>query len=258
MALKTAKPADNTAVPDTAELDGVHEGAVSRVDTSNIALGGISGETEDIRIKLPFLQIAQGQGKLDAYVKGSIIIGSDNLIAAPGEKVLITILGVQTYWREYVSGTNFDPTVIPKSFATRAEVLAAGGTTDWVNGKAPSYKVAGTIKALVKQPPNVVCGLFGVPVGDALYAPVQWSVDKTAAQETLPIIKRDASFSLRQRGLTAGVYELSTRVVKFSNGHSTWAPAIKLVSFHTDAEVEEIKSLFGGAVAAPEEAEADM
>ena len=125
-------------------------------------------------------------------------------------------------------------------------MIAAGGTTEWTAGTPPSFKQAGAIRALVKQPQGVVCGLFGVPVGDSLYAPVQWGVDKTAAQETLPIIKRDMSFSLNRRGMLAGIYELRTKVVKFSNGHSTFAPSIKLVAYHTDEEIAQIKSLFNG------------
>lgn len=243
--------------PDQAELDRMNGGgaAVARVNTADVALGSFSGDTEDVRIKLPFLQIASGQGKLDGFVKGSVVIGSENLIAGPGEPVLITILSVQTFWKEYTSGAAFDPDYIPKSYATKADVIAAGGSTEWIAGTPPSYKLAGALRVLVKQPQGIVCGLFGVPIGDALYAPVQWGVDKTAAQEVLPVIKRDCSFSLNKRGMLSGVYEMRTRVVKFANGHSTFAPMLKLVDYHTDEEIAQIKALFAGAAQAPEQEE---
>jgi hypothetical protein len=261
MALKQARAVGDEAVvqPDQEVLDGMGGGAaVVRVNTADVALGGFAGDTDDIRIKLPFLQIASGQGRLDKFVKGSVVIGSESLIAGPGEPVLITLLSVQTFWKEYTSGADFDPNYIPKTYATKADVIKAGGTVEWSAGKPPSYKTAGVMRLLVKQPQGVVCGLFGVPVGDALYAPVQWGVDKTAAQETLPVIKRDMSFSLNKRGMLAGIYELRTKVVKFSNGHSTFAPSIKLVAYHTDEEIAQIKSLFAGAAQAQASDESEI
>jgi hypothetical protein len=254
MALKSARAEE--ARPDQEALAGLNPAgsALARVDTSAVALGEFSGDTDDIQIRLPFLQVASGQGKLDGFVKGSLILGSENLIAGPGERVLITLLGVQPFFKEYLSGDAWDADATPRTFLTKAEVIANGGTVEWVNGAPPSFKRAGVIRALVRQPDKVVCGLFGVPIGDAKYAPVQWGVDKSAAQTVLPIIKRDTSFALKERGMLSGIFELWTSVMKFSNGHSTYVPNLKLVGFHTDAEIAEIKSLFAVATPVSEEA----
>lgn len=251
MALKSARSEE--AQPDAEALAGLNPAAVARVDTNSATLGGFSGETEDIVIRLPFLQISSGMGKLDGFVKGSIVVGSENLIAGPGEPVLITILSAQTFWKAYLSGADFNPDVIPATYATKADVLAAGGTTEWVNGKPPTFKQAGVMRVLVAKPDKVEGGIFGVPVGGVMYAVAQWGADKSAAQEVLPVIKRDMAFALRERGLLAGVYEMRTRILKFANGHSAWVPAIKLVSYHTDAEVAEIKALFTVVAPAAEE-----
>lgn len=265
MAMKSAQPAagakgtvENAAVPDAGELDGLHNSAaVARVDPGMVAIGTLSGETDDIRIKLPFLQIASGQGKLDKYLKGSLVLGSENLLAGAGEPLIVTILRVQTYWKEYVSGASYDPNYIPKTFLTKAEVLANGGTTEWVNNVAPTFKQAGAMNILIKQPDKVVCGLFGVPIGGDMYAPAQWNVDKTAASTVLPTVKRDLSFSLRQRGLMSGIYEIRTSVTKFSNGHSAWVPNIKLIGHHTDAEIVEINALFSSVTSVSSEGSAE-
>jgi len=250
MALKSARAEE--AQPDAEALAGLNPAAVARVDTSAVTLGGFSGDTEDIAIRLPFLQISSGMGKLEGFVKGSVVVGSESLIAGPGEPVMLTILSAQSFWKEYLSGAEFDPDVIPRSYATKADVLAAGGTTEWVDGKPPTFKQAGVMRVLVAKPGKVEGGIFGVPVGGTMYAVSQWGADKSAAQEVLPVIKRDMAFALRERGLLAGVYEMRTRVLKFANGHSAWVPAIKLVSYHTDAEVAEIKALFAGAAPAKE------
>ena len=256
MALKSANRGE--AIPDQEVLDGLDNGpgsAVARVDTNSAALGGFSGDTDDIQIRLPYLALAQGQGRLDVYKKGSWVVGGESLIAGPGEPVLLTILSVQAFWREYVSGSSYNPDVIPATYATKAEVLAAGGTTEWTGGTPPTFKQAGVLRVLISKPGNVEGGIFGVPIGGVAHAPALWTVDKTAAQEVLPVIKRDMAFSLRERGLTAGVYELRSKTVKFANGHSTYAPALKLVGYRTDAEVAEIASLFSGAAPASKAAE---
>lgn len=259
MALKQARAVgdEETVQPDQEALDNMNGGgaAVARVNTADVALGGFAGDTEDIRIKLPFLQVASGMGKLDRFVKGSVVIGGENLVAQPGEPVLITILSAQSFWKEYVTADVWSADTIPATYATKADVLKAGGTVEWSAGKPPTFKQAGMLRVLVAKPNGVEGGIFGVPVGGIMYAPAQLSVDKSAAQEVLPVIKRDMAFSLRERGLFAGVYELRTRVLKFANGHTAWVPAIKLVGYHTDSEIAEIKALFAGAAQASEQEE---
>lgn len=248
MALKTAKAAGgDSAVPDQDVLAGM-EGtgsAVARVDfNASVTLGGFSGDVDDVQVRLPYLQIASGMGKLDRFQKGSTIIGAENLVAGPGEPVRMTILSVQLFWKEYLSGENYSPDVLPRVFANKADVLAAGGTTEWTDGKAPTFKQAAMIRALVAKPANVEGGVFGVPVGGVMHAPVQWPVEKTAASRVLPGLKSDMSFALRTRGLYSAVYEMRTNLVKFDRGHSAWVPSLKIVAHHTDAEIAEIRSLF--------------
>lgn len=226
-----------------AEMNGDNT-AVVKVSADTVAIGSFEGDVADVGMQLPYMQISHAQGKLEAFRKGSVVIGNDNLIANPGEKLLITLLAARIYWKEYVSGDHYDPNYIPKAFATKEEVLAAGGSTEWVDGVAPTYKMALATRALVKQPDGIVCGLFGVRIGDADYAPVKWNLDKSACNRVAPVVKASMSFSLRKRGLISGIFEMSTQSVKFQSGFSAFVPNLKLVGYHTDEEIKQILDLF--------------
>lgn len=246
MAIKRADQT-TTAAPDEsvlAETSGEETHAVSCVAPDSMTLGGFDGETGDVGMRLPYMQISHAQGKLEAFRKGSVVIGADNLIANPGDKLFVTLLAARVYWKEYVSGDRYDPSYIPKTFATKAEVIDAGGSTKWKDDVAPTYKIALATKALVQQPEGIVCGLFGVRIGEKDYAPVLWNMDKSAAARVAPIIKSDTTFSLRKRGLYSGIYELTTQSIKFPSGFSAHVPNIRLAGYHTDDEVAQILSIF--------------
>ena len=245
MAMKRADqaPAAEVDAAAQAEMNG-ESSALTKVSADSVAIGGFEGDVGDVGLQLPYMQISHAQGKLEAFRKGSIVIGNDNLIANPGDKLLVTLLAARVYWKEYVSGDHYDPNYIPRTFATKAEVQAAGGATEWKDGVAPTYKLALAAKALVKQPDGIVCGLFGVRIGDADYAPVRWNIDKSACGRVAPVIKSSMSFGLRKRGLYSGIFELTTQSVKFQSGFSAYVPNLRLVGYHTDDEVKQILDLF--------------
>lgn len=230
-------------------------GVVVRAD--EMAMGECEGEFDDVALRLPYLQISHAMGKLEEFRKGSVILGDDSLIANPGQPIRMTILASRAYWKEYVSGSSYNPDYIPRTYATKAEVLENGGTTTWQNNVAPSFKIAIASKVIVEQPEGVICGMFGMPLGGpeldgegavtTMWAPAMWNVDKTAASKVGPIIKSDRTFSLAQRGLVAGIYELVTKLDKFSSGFSAYMPYIRLVGYHSDAVVAQILNLCGGA-----------
>lgn len=228
---------------------GGGEQAVALLNPQSMVFGGFDGDTEKIAVRLPFLQISHAQGKLEAFRKGSLVLGGSDLLANPGDPIRITVLSSRAYWKEYVSGTAYDPNYIPKVFASAKEVAANGGTTEWANGKAPSYKMAVRANILIEQPEGVMSGFFGISLGGKTYAPALWGADKTAAAVVAPILKSDAGFALRERGLFSGVYELKTASKKFPSGFSCFVPVLSLVGRHTDDTVRQIKELFDAAIA---------
>lgn len=259
MAMKKADgtvSAGTTAAPDAkmeAEVlgeEGGGEQAVALLNPQNMVFGGFDGDTEGIAVRLPFLQISYAQGKLEAFRKGSLVLGGSDLLANPGDPLRITVLSARAYWKEYVSGTSYDPNYIPKVFATVAEVVANGGSVKWDNEarKPPTYKTAVRANILIEQPEGVMSGYFGIKLGGKMYAPAQWGTDKTAAAVVAPILKSDAGFALRERGLFSGVYELRTASKKFESGFQSFVPVLKLVGMHPDDTVRQIKELFGASL----------
>lgn len=243
------------AEPDQKALAAVgnEHRAVTAASINSVAIGEIGGEVGEIKPRLPYLTVGHAMGKYQGFVKGSLILGDDNLIADPGKPVNITVLSMLTYWKEYTSGAAYDPEYTPNTFATKAEVLAAGFTTEWTNNKGADYKLAHTITCLVQKPEDVVCGLFGIELGGeaagedsepTLWAPAIWNTDKTAAQRVGPTIKSDLNFSLRRRGLLSGIYKLRTKEESFSSGNTAWVPRVRLNDYHSEAVVKQICGMF--------------
>jgi hypothetical protein len=250
------KKIDEQAAPSDAELALMQEhedNALATVGANTVPLGRVEGDVGDVNMRFPYLKVSSAMGKLQAFTKGSIVINDDSLLALPGQPIRLTILAAQYYWKEYLSGTNYNPTVYPKRFATKEEVFAAGGTIDWTGPKEarvpPSYKIAVASKVLVQKPEGVVCGLFGIPIKgpDDLYAAAIWDVDKTGAAEVAPVIKRDSEFALRDR-LYCGIYEITTKSKTFKSGYSSFVPVMKLVGFHDDVAKKQIEKFFGDVI----------
>ncbi len=242
MAIKQAEQSKEL----TEAMDPSENSSMSVYNGANaLSLGEVGGETGAVIGGLPFLKTGFGQGKHEHLPKGCLILGEDNVLALTGEKLRITILTTQFYWKEYLTGSDYSPDVIPRRFATAQEVAQNGGTTDWTGErgarKAPSFKIAVLSKIIIQKPKDIVCGLFGVTIGGIDYAPAIWDVDKTSADKVAPTIKNDSMLSLRQRGMHSGIYELSTHSVKFPSGYSSYVPKLRLVDYHTDEVKKEIE-----------------
>lgn len=271
MALKSNKDAGTSATADETALATINdeEAAVSVVNPANMELGSTGGDYGAVQIRLPYLQVGHAMGKLDKFVKGSLIISPDNLIAGPKEPVFITILSTQLYWKEYIGSGMYDPNYTPKTFLTEQECWDAGETTRW-EGKGnpacsytkralltdkripPTFKQAQSAKILVQQPEGLISGLFGdFKLGGKSWTPAMWNVDKTAADSIIPKLAQDLLFSLRTRGIYSAVYELTTKPEQWNTGNVSYVPVIKLHHWHAPEDIEIIKSVFASAIAEP-------
>lgn len=271
MALKDNKSAGKSASADETALAVIQdeEAAVSVVNPSTMELGSTGGDYGAVQIRLPYLQVGHAMGKLDKFVKGSLIISPDNLIAGPKEPVYITILSTQLYFKEYIGTGRYDPNYIPKTFLTEQEVWDIGETTRW-EGKGnppcsytaranptdkripPTYKQAQSAKILVQQPEGLISGLFGdLVLGGKAWTPAMWNVDKTAADSVIPKLAQDLTFSLRTRGIFSAVYELTTKPETWTTGNVSYVPVIKLHHWHSPEDVALIKELFASAITEP-------
>lgn len=248
------KPLEGGA-PDQAvlgEMDGTQQETLParRMD---VGVGEIVGDIGAADLRMPRLKITYGVGQLaEKFNPGDIILGDDNLLVHKGEALNVVIVSAGVYWKEYLGNDQFNAGVKPRVYATEKEVLAAGGTTAWVNDAPPTFSKAMDLKLLVLKPDNLVCGLFGLTLGGKDYAPAVWTVDKTAYRIVGPVVLSTGSFALRKKGLLSGLFEIKTGTVKRKT-NSVIAPAIRLVGSTSDEFIAEAKAALGlGQVGEPE------
>jgi hypothetical protein len=248
------------AKPDSTELatqdDNAPTGAMATVNPGTMRMGALDGDVDDVKVKLPFLEISHAMGKFTELRKGAIILaGEHQLTEGPKLPIYVTILSGRVYWKEYVTGV-YDPDYIPKTYASKVEAREAGETFDWTKDpktgekKGPTVKVAAMYILLVRKPEDVICGQFGIELGgpdvegegseSTMWAPALWNVDKTSAASVTPVIKSDVRCGLQARGLSSGIYKLETFIKTFNSGNKSAVPTIKLVGFHSDAVLDQI------------------
>ena len=234
------KPADITDVTD----DTPRESELATVPAAPLQLGAIAGDISPGDIRLPRLQLVHGVGGLsETYHPGDIVLGGDNLLVEKGQPLDMIVLSARQYWKEYCGAGKYDPNHRPATYLTQEEVIAAGGTTRWENGIGPTFNRAMTLTLLIKQPKDLVCGLFGINIKDNIFAPAVWDVDKSAYRRVAPQVLTAAQFGLRARGLLSGLFQLVTKSEKI-NGNNTIVPAFKLIGHNDDEVIATIRELF--------------
>lgn len=229
-------------------------GGSTMLQVRDQALGVISGEVSSADIRVPWLKLVYGVGSLaEKFNPGSLVLGDDNLLVEKAQPLNIIILSASQVWKEYLK--QYTPGVLPRTYMTEAEVRKNGGTTTWsADGtQGPTFSPALTMKLLIQKPEGITCGLFGLELGDSLWAPAKWSVDKTAYKRVGPTILTTAAFSLRKRGLLSGIWEIRTAAEKSRTGNLTIVPTIRLIGHAPDSLVEQIKAVFGEAPLPPVE-----
>ena len=196
-------------------------------------------------IELPRLQIAYGVGRLsDNFNPGDLVLGDDNFLVKKGEPLEIVILTLEQFWKEYLSNDMYQAGLIPRVFQHEEEVLAAGGTTRFVQDQKPSFSKAVTLRLLIKKPEDLECGMFGLELPDGgVYAPAVITLDKAAYRKAGAGLISTCALAL-QGNLLAGRFAISTRSEKLGN-NMTVVPSIKLLPEKNSAEVQEaIRMLF--------------
>ncbi len=238
------KPADITDVTD----DTRQESELATVPAAPLQLGTIAGDISPGDLRLPRLQLVHGVGSLsEMFHPGDVVLGGDNLLVEKGQPLDMIVLSARQYWKEYCGAGKYDPNHRPATYLTEEEVIAVGGTTRWENGIGPTFNRAMTLTLLIKQPKDVVCGLFGINLKDDVYAPAVWDVDKSAYRRVAPQVLTAAQFALRARGLLSGLFQLVTKTEKI-NGNNTIVPAFKLIGHNDDEVIAAIRELFSGTL----------
>jgi hypothetical protein len=215
---------------------------------SAMTLGASAGEIDQSDLKIPYLSIAYGVGRLsEKFNPGDLVVGGEHLVAHKTERIRIVILSDVKYFKERLNQTDYANGLRPRSFLTKEEVLQNGGTYEWVETEtgrvAPTFGPALDMKVLIEKPEEIDESIFGLDIDGKLYAPAYFSVDKSAYTRVGREIQTSKSLSLSQSGVLGGVWELWTESQKI-NGNNTVVPMIKLVSRTSQAFRDQVRELF--------------
>ena len=212
------------------------------------AIGSVNVDLDIGAIQLPRLQLTYGVGRLaEHFAPGDLVLGGDNLLAHKGESLEIIILSLDQFWKEYLSSEMYQSGLLPRSFGSKEEVLANGGTVKWVQGQdKPTFKPALDIKMLIAKPDGLTCGLFAIDLPDnKLYAPAVMTLDKTSYSAAGPGLVTICGYALAGC-LLAGRFQLSTGM-KPMGKNIVPVPSIKLMPDRNTPEVvAEIMAKFAG------------
>jgi hypothetical protein len=231
------------------EHDETTEVAIPSVRAA-MTLGASAGEVDQSDLKIPYLSIAYGVGKLsEKFNPGDLVVGKEHLIASKGQRVKIVILSDVKYYKERLTQEDYRNGVRPQTFLTSEEVKKVGGTLDWLDGEngrrvPPTYGPAMDMKILIQKPEDLEQSIFGVELDNDFYAPAYFSVDKSAYTRVGKEVQTAKSLSLSNCGILGGVWELWTES-QMIGSNPTVVPMIKLVSRTSDEFRNQVRELFG-------------
>jgi hypothetical protein len=214
---------------------------------------GITGAVGVEDIQFPRLKVAYGVGKLaERFHPGDLVLGDEHLLTSKGGSPLVFVAaGVFVFWKEYQTREMWDAGIKPRVFATKEEVIANGGTIDWIGDQAPDFSKAAEMRILIEKPKDLVCGLFSTEIEGKEYAPARWAVDKnTYKTAAMPVVTASVG-ALRRRGLLAGRFEIVTEMRKSKKNPANMSPiaVVRLTGYNSDAFIQAATALLSAPVA---------
>ena len=247
-----------TVKPDQQVLDQV-SGETAVATRQPAAVGQIQGEIPT-QLKLPLLEIAYGVGKLSAtFSQGDLVLDRKYLLVRRGEPLIVTFVSVSLYWKQYIEASQRGPGVVPKTYDTEAQAIAAGEITQWPprgqTGPKPTVSPAGFYQLLIRKPEGLACPVFGYVFAGGVWAPARMFLDKKAHRIVIQEVDAQARFALsaRKGGLLAGQFTLAIKTTPRPDGKTETLPVISLSGANSDQDVEKLLKDFTGGAVAPRE-----
>jgi hypothetical protein len=196
------------------------------------------------RIKVPYLAIAHGVGKLsESFNPGELVLAGDNLIAKKSEPLVAIILANKDYFREYrpaVEGAD------RKIYNTAEEALADGQTTEFNQHTRaqPSAPRCTQFLMLLEKPKDLICDHFCVPFRGSFWAPAYFSVEKMAYRSVESAYGRAIKFTCKARGIRSAFWRLWTEQEKLRNSENrVWVPRLQMTGVLSDEELDELNKV---------------
>lgn len=196
----------------------------------------------------PYLSLVHGVGEAaENFNPGDLILQKEYLVCPKGKTLDIVILNLEQFYKQRVSNDQWQAGVRPQTFKTKADAEAAGMQTNWVNGVGPDVSPAMDLVVLIRKPEDVVCGLFGIDIGDGHeYAIARMSSDKTAYKYLFGDIGLIIKTKLAKTGIFSGVWEFYTELSKAnSRGNRTQIIRAKFKELLPEDVVASIISAIG-------------
>mgnify|MGYP005626825679 FL=1 len=193
------------------------------------AAGSVSGEIETSDLVVPSLKMAAKTGELgELFMPGSLVLNAEYALYGaradePEKKkedpVWLTILHAK---KSYYEHTEYGSGEMPKTADTLDEVLAQGGSLEWVDGAKPTWNPQVCCTVLVRGDDEAY---FPWEFGKHRYAMARWILSSFSAYNNAakPILTA-AALNLRA-GLEYGSWKLSSALKK-KGGNSWYIPVL--------------------------------
>ena len=233
---------DETETVDERALAQVTGDDLAPVNQGPVGLGEVSGEIDERDLKVPVLKITHGVGDLSAVFNlGDLIINNTHKIAGRDEFVNMTVLSIRKYYEENLPYDANGP--MPQMFNTKAEVVAAGLTTEWINNQPPSINEVGEMTLLLEQREGVDEVCFSTEFEGKKYAMARFTVRKTQYGAAKDVFTARA-MQLSECGLLFGAWTIHTESKPLKSGNRAMIPVLKLTGKHPVEFVEFIKERY--------------
>ena len=201
------------------------------------ATAGVSGDFDLSDITFPKLQLVHGIGPLsDEFSKGGIVLDGETLISDGSDEVEMTVVKIAKMFEENIP---FETGEIPRIVATKEELLALGGDTEYgardpKTGKSepPSWKPIADALICIKDPTGEDSTNFPYEFEGANYAFAMWRIKNSAYRRAAVPIFTAATMYYRQ-GLRTGSFLLTTEKAKFG-ANTVVVPKLVKGSKHTE------------------------
>ena len=192
---------------------------------------GVDGEFKASDFLIPRINLVGKTGNLsNNFQPGSFVFNKEIVVGSKDASMETVITHIQ---KKFIQEIPYGTDVIPKIFATQAEVEAAGGTLDITeNDELDKYIPFLVLTLLVSEPKekNPVFSLEGPDKKN--YALAQYNLTKSAYRGTGRQLLTDSQTVLRG-GLTKGRYQVSSKLNTNSMG-SWFTPTFKLIGTNND------------------------